>query len=397
MIFNNMDFTEEAENDKLYMAILTNDTAEIERLRADGVVLSEHIKGMLRKGGGSPAKPNKYSDDHCDFSVILDYYTPEEFVSVVRNLHAELGEPIYYTETYGMTAIIHPLPEVFRCILDCFDNRKISKKYNLGHIIGSNMVELLEIAAEHGWLRFAKMCDEYIEYAQKVNSIECAAWLIDYKKRAFDLEKEREKAGKKAERELNAAPDSVTTLKQLWSYKKHEDDSITITGYKGERTEITIPEKIGKSPVTAVGEWAFWSNDHKLSTERKNVLKSITSVKLPKTLRLIERGAFSCMSALSAVNIPDGVLSINDRAFVLCQNLPKLVIPESVTEIGKEAFVSCFRLEEINIPRGVTEIKSETFKECEALKAIEIPSSVQSIGEYAFSCCKALELSLIPL
>lgn len=128
MIFNNMDFTGEAENDKLYMAILTNDDAEIERLRTNGVTLSEHIKGMLKNGGRDPEKKDKRSDDWFNFTDILDDYAPEEFISVLRNLHAELGEPIYFSDTYGLTVLQYPRPDVFRCVLDCFDNKKIPKK-----------------------------------------------------------------------------------------------------------------------------------------------------------------------------------------------------------------------------------------------------------------------------
>jgi hypothetical protein len=34
-------------------------------------------------------------------------------------------------------------------------------------------------------------------------------------------------------------------------------DAVTITGYEGSATNVTIPERFGGLPVTAIGEWAF--------------------------------------------------------------------------------------------------------------------------------------------
>ena len=53
-------------------------------------------------------------------------------------------------------------------------------------------------------------------------------WLsIDFKNRTADFAAEQEKADKKLMRKLNAAPDSVMALSQLWSYKKTADGTIT--------------------------------------------------------------------------------------------------------------------------------------------------------------------------
>lgn len=43
-------------------------------------------------------------------------------------------------------------PEMFSCVLDCFDNRRIPKKTVWQTIIDNDRAELTAIAAEHGWL-----------------------------------------------------------------------------------------------------------------------------------------------------------------------------------------------------------------------------------------------------
>lgn len=387
----------EALSDKLYVAIRANDTAEIERLRSTGVTLTGHIKQMLKIGGGGTHENfKKYGVDWYSLTTNFTIYSPEFFVSVIRNLRRELGEPLYCTLNALLNINDYYSAEVFKCVLDCFDNKKIPKKQTLHKIIDRGNAELLEIASEHGWLRLTKQLDELIEYARQHDKTECAAWLIDYKKRAFDLEKEREKAEKKTERELNAAPDSVTALKGLWSYKKQEDGSITITGYKGKRTEITVPKKIGKGIVTMIEDWALSPLAVRTTPERKDVLKAITKITLPNTLKSIESHTFLQMNALEEINIPDGVSAIKSRAFGQCSSLLRLDIPESVTEIGECAFWYCSCLEEINIPRGVTEIKYGVFLGCGKLKAVDIPDSVQSIGDYAFLECRGLGAVDIP-
>lgn len=389
-------WSETAKRDKLYIAIRADDTAEVERLRAEGIVLSDFIKAMLKNGGGSLVNPNEYGMDWYDFSYGLGSYTPEEFISVIRNLYAELGEPIYFSDTVGSSVPNFYSADVFKCVIECFDNKKITKNRTLRGLVDRNKAELLEFVAERGWLRLAKQRDELIEYSRQKGKTECTAFLLEFKNRTADTAAEHAKAEKKLERELNAAPDSVTALKELWKYKKTEDGTLVITGYKGIQTEISVPERIGKSTVTAIGEWAFSPRNYKLPEERRNALRVIGSIALPNTITQIEGYAFSGLEALKTINIPNGVTAIGDAAFAGCLSLLKLDIPDTVCDIGSGAFHDCLGFEQINIPRGITEIKSTVFLNCKKLKSLDIPDSVQGIGERAFSCCKSLESVTIP-
>ena len=118
-------WSDEAKSDKLYVAIRANNTAEIERLRADGITLSDHIREVLTIGGGSKADYQKYGLEWYNFIFNFPKYSTREFISVIRNLYAELGAPICYSETVGTKIPEFYSPEVFKCVLDCFDNRKI--------------------------------------------------------------------------------------------------------------------------------------------------------------------------------------------------------------------------------------------------------------------------------
>lgn len=60
-----------------------------------------------------------------------------------------------------------------------------------------------------------------------------------------------------------------------------EDGSVTITGYNGKESEVTIPSKIAGVPVNTIAKGAF-SNSTK-----------VTKVNLPDTIMTIEEGAFA--------------------------------------------------------------------------------------------------------
>lgn len=169
-----------------------------------------------------------------------------------------------------------------------------------------------------------KKRDEMIAYASEKKRTEIVAWLLEYKNRTADLAAEQRKAEKKLMRELNRAPDAVDALKKLWSYKKQEDGTLIITSYKGTDTEVTVPEKIGRSIVTAVGSaFSGMSGD------------GTPKITLPKTLQYIESCAFHRLWGLEEIQIPDGVKAIGDFAFYECERIRDIEIPDQVKRIGE--------------------------------------------------------------
>ncbi|GHV10730.1 hypothetical protein FACS189491_00750 [Spirochaetia bacterium] len=101
--------------------------------------------------------------------------------------------------------------------------------------------------------------------------------------------------------------------------------TIEITGYKGTNTNVNIPPRIGKLPVTAIGPRAFLSSS--LGSK-----KLFTGVKIPKGVTHIGEEAFF-WNELSEIIIPDTVVSIGDDAFAH-NKITRVVIPESVRYIG---------------------------------------------------------------
>ncbi len=170
-----------------------------------------------------------------------------------------------------------------------------------------------------------------------------------------------------------------------WEYRVNNDnETVTITGYNGNGTAITIPNTINDKMVTGIGNEAFRS------------CKFLTSVVIPNSVTSLDDKVFYNCISLTSVVIPDSVTSIKSYAFYLCESLTSIVIPNSVTSIGNAAFRGCDSLTSVIIPDSVISIGSHAFYWCKSLTTVVIPNSLTSIGDYAFGLCESLTSVVIP-
>ena len=158
---------------------------------------------------------------------------------------------------------------------------------------------------------------------------------------------------------------------------------------------VTVPDG-----VTAIGYAAFVNigeNEYKNEYIHKAKYNDkLISVKIPNSVKSINKFAFHYCTKLKIINIPNSVTTIGDKAFSFCNSLSSIVIPNSVTGIGDDTFIFCTSLTSITIPNSVTSIGFETFYKCSSLSSITIPNSVTSIGASAFAGCSSLSSITIP-
>ncbi len=79
--------------------------------------------------------------------------------------------------------------------------------------------------------------------------------------------------------------------------------------YNGSETDIVIPEMIGDSRVTKIGEMTFYWNN------------SITSIILPSSVTTIGMSAFESCGSLKSIEIPSSVSTIGLWTFENCPSL----------------------------------------------------------------------------
>lgn len=134
-----------------------------------------------------------------------------------------------------------------------------------------------------------------------------------------------------------------------------EDDTFYIQSNLYDNvTEITIPASVTHDEiiyaVTEIDMGAFCG------------CLSLTSVKLPETIKVIGRSAFGGTS-ITTLNLQslNRLGEILDHAFCECRELTSVSLPSSLKKIDEEAFARCKKLKSINIPYSVTEIGGGAF------------------------------------
>lgn len=264
------------------------------------------------------------------------------------------------------------------CHTEKFTDSEVNQSYNaylfkqkknlLPLIWRFDAVHILKILADNGKLTVKTLDAEYLEPATQAKAINCVSFLLDWKNANTTGAKTR----KTKKSELDADPYSAGEMKKSWSTKKLEDGTLEITSYKGESLEVEVPPRIGKTPVTRIGELAF--SPYKTNTPY---------------------GHYFAMMAVRSVTIPEGVVSIARAAFEGCRGLEQVCIPESVTELGDHAFEKCASLKQIALPAAVKRIGYAVFRKCEQLCGASLSEELESIGVDAFSgCCSLREISL---
>ena len=153
-----------------------------------------------------------------------------------------------------------------------------------------------------------------------------------------------------------------------------------VMGYKGEATEIEIPEGI-----ISIADNAFAGNNH------------IESVIIPNSVVSVGERAFAQCYNLTNVIIGYGVTEIGFAAFASCTSLTSITIPGNVITIGNEAFIYCTSLTSLLIHDGVTSIGDSAFAWCENIESVTIPNSVTSFGSCAFDLCYNIITANIPV
>ncbi len=157
-----------------------------------------------------------------------------------------------------------------------------------------------------------------------------------------------------------------------------------------------LPEQSTYNSETKEGVLKFESDVIKIGTETFSDCTSLTSMSIPNSVQMIDRGAFKGCSSLTSVSIPNSVKTISTEAFAGCTSLTSVTIPDSVTTIGVKAFYGCSWLTSATIGNGVTTIWDSAFNGCSSLASVTIGNGVTEIGASAFRDCTSLGSITIP-
>ncbi len=191
------------------------------------------------------------------------------------------------------------------------------------------------------------------------------------------------------------------------------ENGVTVIGYVGNKTDLTIPSTLCGLPVTEIGYSAFRDcNTLTKITLPEGLLKidmsafwgsTVSDITLPGSLRSIGSNAFRNCPNITSLFIPAGVESIDASFIKQCKNLVILEVDENnpvyygegnciIRREDRELVVGCASS---TIPDGVKKIGDGAFNYCVGLTEIAIPASVESIGDYAFYYCENLTSAVL--
>ena len=137
-----------------------------------------------------------------------------------------------------------------------------------------------------------------------------------------------------------------------------------------ESASYTVP-----NGVTNIADYAFFYH------------KAMTSVSLPKSLKVIGQNAFN-QSGLKSITLPNSLETIGDYAFIYCNSLEEVSIPDSVTSLGFQSFRQCESLEKVTIGSGVRDLAAtggNQFYQCWALKDLTLSEGLERVGLGCFA------------
>ena len=241
------------------------------------------------------------------------------------------------------------------------------KKRVLPYIFERDDVQILSLFTDNGKITKANIDADFLEPAIAANAPQCVAFLLNWKQEnvpageALPALELSEKVKKPEKKKTEKDPYDPEKMKELWSSKKREDGTLELTKYKGTSKKISFPPRIGKKPVTRLGDQLF-------SRERDAKHREFAK-------------------QLSEVHIPEGVVEIGNETFYGCSKLKLVELPASIEKIGGGAFFQCSKLSDIVLPERLTEICGGAFYNCVGLRDLVIPTNVTKIGTNAFRDC----------
>ncbi len=196
-------------------------------------------------------------------------------------------------------------------------------------------------------------------------------------------------------------------------------NEVTVTGYRGSKKRISIPDSIEGKPVTAIEEGAFAGE------------KQLTAVRIPATVRRIGEGILTGCSSLEVLETPllgaspeatqylgylfgadnhednpkdvpatlkylslVGMSTLPDYALFDCNDLVAIRM-DSVCAVGKYALYHCTALKYLSSVSQLTSVAEYAFDSCSSLMRLDFGNGLKQMGFGALQGCAALqELSL---
>ena len=179
------------------------------------------------------------------------------------------------------------------------------------------------------------------------------------------------------------------------TFEKDGERVIRLIRYKGERTDVVIPDTIEGLPVRIL-LGVTKQNENGYTGVVQGVFEdtSIESVYIPSSVSSLGLATFAHCTMLKQVEFAKGcgITSLSTSCFEDCTALTRIDLSPLTKLMGTYyAFRDCTSLEEVVLPEGMTIIDDGSFLNCSALKSLYLPDSLEKIVKNAFEGCIGIE------
>ena len=179
------------------------------------------------------------------------------------------------------------------------------------------------------------------------------------------------------------------------TFEKDGERVIRLIRYKGERTDVVIPDTIDGLPVRILkGVTAQNENGNPGVVQGVFEDTAIESVYIPSSVSSLGRYSFAHCTKLEQVEFAKGcgITALNMSTFESCTALTRIDLsPLTKLKGTYSSFRDCTSLKEIIFPEGMTIIDEGSFLNCSALQSLYLPDSLEKIVKNAFEGCIGIE------
>lgn len=175
----------------------------------------------------------------------------------------------------------------------------------------------------------------------------------------------------------------------------HGKPYVELLKYKGDTEVVAVPDY-----VTAIGNMDTFMNDN---IKKIVVPEKVTGISLrafsarvreniadEQGLCIVGKFLVDYLGNAGIVTIPAGVEEITSGAFAGNTSVTTVYLPKSIKVIGNQAFAACNNLSEVVFSSETEEldcIDFGAFRDCPSLKIINPPKSIKRVGAKAFKGC----------
>lgn len=153
-------------------------------------------------------------------------------------------------------------------------------------------------------------------------------------------------------------------------------ESVMISGYTGNDSDLIIPDTIDELPVTRIYDGVFKD-------------KKFNSVTFPSQLVTIGKEAFYNCRINEVPIFPDTLTTVGESAFDCCNFIGELHLPKNLIKLEKYAF-SRNSSTKIVVGENTQSVEDFAFYSCDKLKYLDFGDGVKTIEKNAITSCFGL-------